>query len=154
MTVRTVAICFGAHVSHLRWAIRPIAILFHLLVVTQPIVGWEPWIGHTRRWLGGVMMLRWPELLVASFHLVSLLRHRAIMRVCLLMVMSTTVPHIWHIGVGKICHAVAIVGAHRGRTARVARVRIFRRRFSADLADTITLSVTTQALWIPFTTQR
>lgn len=152
--IRAVAVCFGSHVTHLRWAIWSVAILFHLLIISQSVVGWEPWVWHSGRRLRRVMVLCWPELLVASLHLVPLLRHRAIVCVCLLVVVATTVPHVRHVGVGEICHTVAVIGAHRGPTARVARVRIFRRRFSANQADTITLSVTTQSLRIPFTTQR
>lgn len=77
------------------------------------------------------------------------------MCVRLLVVMATTVSHIRHVGVREICHAVTIVSAHRGPAARAARVRIFRRRFSALWADTIYhSSVTTQTLRIPFTTRQ
>lgn len=132
VTIGSVPICLGTHVPHLRWTIWPVAILFHLLIVTQSVVGWEPRVWHSGRRLRRVMVLCRPELLVASFHLVSLLRHSTIVRVSLLVVVATAVPHVWHVGVGEICHAVAVIGAHRGPTARVARVRIFRCRFSAN----------------------
>lgn len=156
MTIGPISICcLWTHVPHLRWTVGPIAILFHLLVVTQSIVGWKPRVRHARCWLRGVMVLRRPELLVTALHFVALLWHSAIVRVCLLVFVAATVPHVWHVCVGEVGHTVAVIGAHRGPAARAARVRIFRCRFSAPRADTIYHSlVTTQTLRIPFTTQQ
>lgn len=137
VTVRTVPV-LRTHMTHLGRTVRPVTVLLHLRVVTQPVVRWKSRVGHPRRWLGRVVVLRWPELLVAAVHLVPLLRHRAVVRVRLLVLM-TTVPHVWHVCVGEVCHVIAAVGAHRGPAARAAHVRIFRCRFSASRADTITV---------------
>lgn len=85
--------------THLRWTVGPVAILFHLLVITQSIVGRKPGVRHARRWLRRVVVLRRPKLLVTTLQLVTLLWHSAIVRVRLLVVVTTTVSHIWHIGV-------------------------------------------------------
>lgn len=154
MAVGPVAVRLGTHVTHLSRAVGSVPVLLHLLVVAQPVVGWKPRVGHAGRGLRGVVVLAGPELLVAALHLVALLRHGAVVRVRLRVVVASAVPHVGHVGVGEVCHAVAVVGAHRGPAARVARVRSFRRRFSAARADTVTVSVTTQTLRIPFTTRR
>lgn len=98
-------------------------------------------------------MLRRPQLGVAAVHLV-LLRHGAVVRVRLLVLVAAAVPHVRHVRVAEVRHAVAVVGAHRGPAARAARVRIFRRSFSAARADTTYhRSITTITLRIPFTTR-
>lgn len=143
------------HVPHLRRTVWPVAILLHLLVIPQPVVRRKPGVGHAGRRLRGVVVLRRPELLVAALQLVALLRHGAVVRVRLLVLMAAAVPHVGHVGVGEVGHAIAVVGAHRGPAARAARVRIFRCRFSAPRADTTYHSlVTTQTLRIPFTTRQ
>ena len=156
VTVGPIPVCrLWTHVPHLRRTVRPIAILFHLLVIPQSVVRRKPGVGHAGCWLRGVVVLCRPELLVAALHLVALLRHRAVVRVRLLVLMAAAVPHIGHVGVGEVGHAIAVVGAHRGPAARAARVRIFRCRFSAPRADTTYHSlVTTQTLRIPFTTRQ
>lgn len=155
MSIRPVPVRLGTHVAHLSGTIGPVAVLLHLLVVAEPVVGRKPRVWHARCGLRGVVVLRRPQLLVAAVHLVALLRHGAIVRVRLLVLMPTAVPHIRHgVGVGEVCHTIAVIGAHRGPAARAARVRIFRCRYSAVEADTITDTVTTQTLRIPFTTRR
>lgn len=99
VAVWTVPVRFRTHVPHLRRTVRPVAILFHLLIIAQSIIRWKPGVGHSGRRLRGVMVLRRPELLVAAFHLVALLRYCAIMRVGLLVVVPTPVPHVRHVSV-------------------------------------------------------
>lgn len=136
--VRPISIRFRPHMPHLGGTVWPVTILFHLLVVSQAIIGRKPWVGRRLR---GVVVLGRSQLLVAALHLVALLRHRAIMRVRLLVFVATAVAHVRHVRVGEVRHAVAVVSAHRGPAARAARVRIFRRRLSAARADTITVQL-------------
>lgn len=66
VTVWTIAIRFRTHMTHLRRTVRPVSILFHLLIVAQSIIGWKPGVGHARRRLGRVMVLRRPKLLLTA----------------------------------------------------------------------------------------
>lgn len=150
---RPVPITLRTHMTHLRRTVRPVAVLFHLLIVPQPVVRRKPRVRHPGRGLRRVVVLRRPELLIAAVHLVPLLRHRAVMRVSLLVLMAP-VPHVRHVRVGEVGHVIAAVGAHRGPAARAARVRIFRCRFSALRPTLYHSLLTTRTLLIPFTARR